>query len=269
MATWGEVVATERLTPTIVRVVLGGVGLEAFEPQPYTDQYVNALFIPEGAPYGVPFDPEAVRQLPPEQRPRGRRYTVRAWDAERRRLTIDFVVHGDLGYAGRWANRAAPGDRLQFTGPSGAYLPAPDADWHLMVGDESALPAIAASAEQVPPGRPVVVVAVIDAPGHEITLDSPGDLRVEWVYRSTDPGDPGDPRLLLAAVEALAFPAGRVDAFVHGEAAEVRAVRRHLFGARGVPKEGTSISPYWRRGQTDESWRQVKSAWLAESEADA
>ena len=75
--------------------------------------------------------------------------TVRAWDDDQRELTIDFVVHGDRGYAGPWAQRAQPGDCLQFRGPSGAYAPDPDAAWHLMAGDESALPAIGASLEGV------------------------------------------------------------------------------------------------------------------------
>src|SRR5690606_36343953 len=108
---------------------------------------------------------------PVEQRPLGRRCTIRAWDPDARRLTIDFVVHGDIGRAGRWAANAKPGDRLQFVGPNGAYSPSPSADWHLMAGDESALPAIAASLERVRPGVPVLVFAVVDAPGHEIALE--------------------------------------------------------------------------------------------------
>ena len=156
MATYGEVIDVERLTPHMVRVVLGGEGLAEFTPTDFTDQYVNALFVPPEAPYSVPFDVDAVRDGAPEHRPRGRRYSVRAWDAAERRLTLDFVVHGDVGYAGRWASQASPGDRLQILGPSGGYAPDPDADWHLMVGDESALPAIAASLERVPAGRTVL-----------------------------------------------------------------------------------------------------------------
>jgi NADPH-dependent ferric siderophore reductase len=78
-----------------------------------TDQYVNALFIPDGAPYSVPFDLDTARAGAPEHRPVGRRYTIRRWDPVDRRVTIDFVVHGDTGFAGRWANHAEVGDRLQ------------------------------------------------------------------------------------------------------------------------------------------------------------
>lgn len=262
----GEVEEVVRLTPSMVRVVLGGEGFASFESTPFTDQYVNALFVPEGAPYAVPFDIEAARAGAPEHRPVGRRYTIRRWDPVARRVTIDFVVHGDVGIAGRWADHATVGDRLQMVGPTGAYTPSETADWHLMVGDESALPAICASLERVRSGVPAVVVVVVDGPDHELALDCPGDAKVRWVHRRSSPGDHG---LLLAAVEAVEFPTGRVDVFVHGEAGEVRAVRRHLFADRGVPKEGASISPYWRRSFTDEAWREVKREWLADVSHDA
>jgi len=167
---YGVVEEVVRLTPSMVRVVLGGEGLDEFEPAPFTDQYVNALFVPDGAPYPVPFDVEAARSS--GHRPVGRRYTIRRWDPATRQVTIDFVVHGDIGFAGRWANHAAVGDRLQMVGPTGGYSPSTTADWHLMVGDESALPAICASLEQVRPGIPTLVVVVVDGPDHELELGS-------------------------------------------------------------------------------------------------
>jgi NADPH-dependent ferric siderophore reductase len=265
MTQYGEVVEVEALTPTMKRIVLGGEGLAGFTPTGFTDEYVNVAFVPPGAPYTVPFDVDAARQGEAAHRPRPRRYTVRAWDAATRRLTIDFVVHGDVGFAGRWANSAVPGDRIQFTGPSGGFAPDPAADWYLLVGDESALPAIARSLGQVPAGRAVVVAVAVDDADHELALTSPGDLTVTWVHRASAPGDE---ELLPRAVEKLAFPDGRPQVFVHGEAGEVRAIRRHLLGDRGLPREGNSISPYWRRNLTDEGWRQVKRDWLAESERD-
>src|SRR3546814_1593393 len=92
-------------------------------------------------------------------------------------------------------------------------------------------------------------------------LTCPGKLELRWVHRSAE-GATAD--ALVEAVQAATFPSGTPDVFVHGEASEVRAVRRHLLGERGVPKEGVSISPYWRRKFTDEAWREVKKEWLAE-----
>jgi NADPH-dependent ferric siderophore reductase len=254
----GRVRDIEWPTPVIARVTLEGEGLDAFAPVPYTDSYVNVAIPPAGAPYAAPFALDELKSLPREQRPFRRRYTVRRWDAAARHLTIEFVVHGDEGPAGSWAARAEAGDALVFTGPAGAYRPDPEADWHLMVGDESALPAIAASLEAVPADAPVLVRLVCDGPEHELALDTPGRLDLAWLHRNGDAG------LLESAIAALEFPDGKVHAFIHGEAGETRAVRRHLLADRGVDPDRLSCSPYWRRGMTDEAWREIKAAWNAE-----
>ncbi len=244
----GRVERTERLTPGMVRIVFGGPGLSGFEPTGFTDEYVKVELPVEGA-----------------QRPASRRYTIRSWDPIRREATIDFMVHGDTGVMGRWADAARPGDVLAMAGPSGGYRPDTDADWYLMAGDESALPAIASSLEAVPPARKVLAVLVVDDAQHELDLHCPGDLDLTWVHRE-DHSDPS--AAFLEAVVNLDFPEGRVSAFVHGEAAETRAIRRHLLAERTVERESLSVSPYWRRGHTDEAWRQVKRDWMADVERD-
>jgi NADPH-dependent ferric siderophore reductase len=264
---YGEVVRTEQLTPHLVRVRLGGGGLADFVPSPDTDAYVNCFFLPEAAAYDAPFDSEAVRKLPREQRPYPRRISVRGWDAEQRELTLDIVSHGAVGYAGRWALHAQPGDRLAFKGPGGGYAPHPDADSFLFVGDESALPAIAASAEAVPAGRPVLVVAEVEDTAGELALSSPGELATQWVHRA---GYDGNPDTLLAdTVAALPRPEGIVSAFVHGEARATREVRRTLLREGIVDLERLSCSPYWCRGYDDEQWRQIKGDWVREVNAEA
>ncbi|WP_121256054.1 siderophore-interacting protein [Nocardioides ferulae] len=262
----GTVLRTQRLTPALVRVVLGGSGLDGFATPTGTDAYVNLAFAPAGAPYGPVFEPAAVReQHPREQWPARRRYTVRRWDEGAGELTLDFVVHGDDGVAGRWAAAAKPGDVLVLEGPSSGYRPDPEADWHLLVGDESALPAIAASLEALPEGAPAVVRLVCDGPEHEVPLPSPGRLDVAWLHRR---GDDADADLLAEALRGLVFPPGRVHVFVHGEADEVRAIRRHLLVDRRVARADMSCSPYWRRTMTDEAWRRVKRDYLAEMDAE-
>ena len=262
----GTVTSTTWLTPALVRVVLGGEGLVGFRLPEGTDAYVNIAVPPAGAPYGPVFDPADVRHLHgAEWAPARRRYTVRSWDADLRLLTIDFVVHGSTGVAGPWAANAAPGDVLVFEGPSAGYRPDPEADWHLMVGDESALPAIAASLEVVPPGQPVVVRVLCDDPDHEVSLTTPGELDLQWLHRTAG-RDSGEQ--LLGAVRALDVPGGRVHAFVHGEADEIRGIRRHLLTDRGLERSAMSCSPYWRRTMTDEAWRRVKADSLPAMEAD-
>jgi NADPH-dependent ferric siderophore reductase len=263
---YGTVVRREQLTPSLVRLVLGGPGLAGWTWDGRTDSYLVLWFPPSGAPYAAPFSVEQVEeQHPRELWPSHRHYSVRSWDEESGELTIDFVVHGDSGLAGPWARNARIGDQVVLTLPHGSYRPDADADWHLMVGDESALPAIAASLEVLPVAARAVAILVCDGPEHELELTCPGELDVRWLHRS---GDPTDAALLVDAVRALDVPEGRVHAFVHGEAGEVRDVRRHLLGERSVPRADLSVSGYWRRTMTDEAWRRVKRDWNAEVEAD-
>jgi len=263
---YARVTATEQLTPSMVRVVLEGGGLDALTMPDATDAYVNVALPPPGAPYDAAFSPAEVRELfPKESWPARRRYTVRSWDQTARRLTLDFVVHGTEGVAGPWAAAVQPGSVLVFEGPSGGYRPDPDADWHLFVGDESALPAIAASLEVLPPSTLAVVRLVCDGPEHELPLHSPGTVDLQWLHRT---GSAGDADLLPAAVRELPFPRGRVHAFVHGEAVEIREIRRHLLVDRGLTRADMSCSPYWRRELTDEAWRQVKHDFVAAMEAE-
>ena len=262
---YAEVHEVQKLSPTLLRVVLAGGTLDAFEGSPATDAYINAQFLPKESPVVVPFDADDLDGLDPSLRPKPRRFTIRQWDAAQRHLAIDFVSHGEDGYAGSWANRAQPGDRLQFSGPGGSYRPSSSVDWHLFVGDESAFGAIGASLEVLPAGAHAVVFAVVDSPDHEIDFPSSAEVTVHWLYRD----DADNPDLVLPnAVASANFPNGSFDVFVHGEAAEVRAIRKHLVAERGVDLNTASISPYWRRKHTDEDWRRVKRSWMAEQSRD-
>ena len=242
---YGEVIETVELSPSMIRVVLGGDGLADFAPEPYTDSYLNPLFVPEGSPLTPPFDPKAARTLDRGQQPRPRRFNV--------------------GYAGSWAQRAAPGDRLQVSQPGGGYRPDPAADWHLLVGDESALPAIAASLEVMPDHAVGRVLVVVDGSDHELELQRPPGVEVEWLHRR-DHEHPD--QALPDAVAALEFLPGTPQLFVHGEAGETRTVRKHLKIDRNLDIDGASISPYWRRTYTDEDWRKVKRQWIKDQARD-
>ncbi|MEU3457800.1 siderophore-interacting protein [Micromonospora sp. NPDC006766] len=262
--TAATVVRTERPTPHLIRLVLGGEELAGLPVGAYTDHYVKLLFPPAGVAYPHPIDLATIkREFPAEQWPRLRAYTVRAWDAAAGELTIDVVHHGDVGLAGPWAAALRPGDRVLFTGPGGAYAPDPTADWHLLAGDESALPAIAAACERLPVGARAKVFVEVEGPADELPLTSPGTVELTWLHRAGRPVG----EALIAAVRALDFPPGRVHAFVHGEAAAVKELRQLLRVERGVPPEALSISGYWRRGLDDEAWRSTKRAWNAQIEA--
>lgn len=256
--TRGEVQRVERLTPHMIRVVLGGQGLAGFEAGEFTDHYVKLLFAPHGVTYPTPFDLERIqRELPRDRWPTTRTYTVRAWDPEALELTLDVVHHGDSGLAGAWAAAVRPGEEIHFFGPGGGYAPDPEADWHLFVGDESALPAVAASLERLPAASSAHVFLEVAGPGEEQRLDCAGDAKVVWFHR----GDAPVGESLVTAVRELDFPEGVMHAFVHGEATFVKALRRHLRAERGVPLSQLSISGYWRAGRDDEAWRSSKKEW--------
>ncbi|MEU0549930.1 siderophore-interacting protein [Micromonospora sp. NPDC005979] len=253
-----RVLRTERPTPHLIRLVLGGDELDGLPVGEFTDHYIKLVFPQSGVAYPEPLDLAAIRRdMPREQWPRLRAYTVRRWDPRAGELTVDVVHHGDEGLAGPWAAALRPGDPVHFVGPGGAYAPDPDADWHLLVGDESALPAIAAALERLPLGAPAHVFVEIADPVDEQKLLSPGAVTLTWLHR----GDRPVGEALVDAVRSLEFPAGQVHAFVHGEAAFVRDLRRLLRGERGVPLDRLSISGYWRRGMDDEGWRSSKQEW--------
>ncbi|MFI7699944.1 siderophore-interacting protein [Nonomuraea sp. NPDC049480] len=261
----GVVLRTERLSPHMIRIVVGGDGLADFATSGLTDHYVKIVFPYEGVEYPEPFSVKACREtMPRELWPRLRTYTVRAWDPDSRELTLDFVVHGDEGLAGPWAEGARPGDVVLMLGPGGGYAPDPEADWHLLVGDESALPAIAASLETLPDGALAHVLVEVDGPEDELKLGTAADARISWLYRNGRPVG----ELLVHAVRGLEFPEGNVHAFVHGEAGFVKQLRRHLRIDRGIGMDRLSISGYWRAGVDDEGWRAVKRDWNSEVEAE-
>ena len=250
----GVVTRVEQLTPHMVRVVVGGEGLAGLGAGDYTDHYVKVLFPPAGVSYPEPFDVAAIREsMPREAWPVVRTYTIRRWLPEEQEMWIDFVVHGDAGIAGPWAARAKPGDPFRFMGPGGGYAPDPAADWHLLAGDESALPAIAASLEALPAGASAHAVILVENEAEEQQIVTKADAQITWLHRSA-----GDD--LVSAVRALPWRDGVVQAFVHGEAGFVRELRRYLLDERGMPRELLSISGYWRLGKNDEAWREEKAA---------
>lgn len=264
MTTYLTVTATEWVTPDVRRIHFHSDDLSAFAGSGFTDRYVKLVFFKPGVTYPEPLDMRALRGvIPPEDMPDVRTYTALFPDVNAGTLAIDFVVHGDEGIAGPWARRAQPGDMLPANGPGGAYRPSPDADWHLLVGDESALPAIVAAIEALDAAATARVVLLVEEPGREPDLSLPTGGTVQFVYRNGGSAD----GLLVDAVSTLDWPEGRVHAFVHGEAQEtMHALRPLLFTERGLGRDQVSISGYWRQGRTEEGFRAWKSE-LSQAEA--
>jgi NADPH-dependent ferric siderophore reductase len=171
-----------------------------------------------------------------------RRYTIRHLRAEAGAVDLDVLLHG-AGPGSAWASAATPGDLLEFQGPRGKLELVP-ADWHLLVGDESALPAIAAICEALPANEPAIAVVEVEASGDELPLD--GDTH--WVHRGAAPA--GLPDLLAGALRGQPLPDGAGHAYLMGETRAMVALRAML-EERGIAHESIFVKGYWNLGRPD------------------
>jgi NADPH-dependent ferric siderophore reductase len=217
-----EVRSVRRLTPGMLRIRVGGPDLAGFADE-YRPGGHMKLFVPAG-------DGETAM----------RTYTPRNVDADRQELDVDFVLHGE-GPAARWAAGARPGDRVALAGPKGGFAVAETADWLLVAGDASALPAIGDVVSAIPPGVPATVVVEVADADEQQPLVAPAGVEVRWLSRS-------DGEDLVSALRALPLPAGTGQVWLGCEASDMRAIRRHLLDG-GLSRDLLTTRGYWRRGE--------------------
>ena len=107
-----------------------------------------------------------------------RSYTVLELDLAAGTFAIDFALHGS-GFAMRWAGGARPGDRIEVQGPGSGYAPDHDADWHLLVGDDAALPAIRQALAALPPDARGYAVVEVGTAAEQLPLIAPAGVDVQ------------------------------------------------------------------------------------------
>lgn len=279
------------LSPSLTRLVFTGpdvVEMTTLAP----DQRVKLLFpAPDGSPPSLNNDlhwKAAHSALPPAQRPPMRTYTIRALRREALEVDIDFVLHGVNGPASAWATHAQVGDRLQIVAPNLAYDGDPGGyEWKppqgvrnvLLVGDETALPAIAGILEQLADTQPELAVqAFIEVPLEADCLNlRHGDATaLHWLPRellscahgqamqhavrelASLPLGHAAPRAKLEDVdidtrilwEQASSDSSEFHAWVAGESATVMEIRRYLIKERGLQRECLTLMGYWRAGRT-------------------
>lgn len=207
-----EVLRRERLSDHLVRLVLGGPGLAGFESTGIPDEWVG-LVVPSQF--------------------QSRYYTVRSWTGSE--LTLDVVVH-DVGLVTEWAARDVVGDTVTITEPKGSFLMAPSASWLLLVGDLTAMPAMARIASEV--DVPTRIWAEVP---DDMGAYFPEGTDVTWLE------PPGDGQSRLAeAVESIDWPDGDGYFWMAGESAQMRAIRKHLMRDRKLPSTAYDVMGYWR-----------------------
>jgi NADPH-dependent ferric siderophore reductase len=219
-----RVLRRERLADHLVRLELGGAGLDGWESTGIPDEWVGLV---------VPGQFQS------------RYYTVRSWDGSS--LVLDVVVH-DVGLVTEWATRAdgVVGETVTVSEPKGSFAMPDGAAWLLLVGDLTALPAMARISETVAGAVPTRVWAEVPDDPDELASYLPaasGGVDVTW---SPAPG-PGR-SALAPVVEAIDWPAGEGYFWMAGESAQMRAIRKHLMRERRLPSSAYDVMGYWRGG---------------------
>jgi NADPH-dependent ferric siderophore reductase len=232
----------DRPTPGCVRVTFGGEELAGYEmrgpashikvllPREGEDRLVLPRWGPDGPILGEG-----------ESMPPSRTYTPRAWDAANRELTVEFMLHGE-GLATRWAREAKAGDAVAVTLPGGPYNLDPSADWYLLAGDESALPAIETIIEEIPAGKPVHVFVEVASAAEERPLSASS---VSWLHREAG-AETG--AALERALRDFPATAGNGRVWVGCEAEIMRSIRKHLLFERGLDRAQIHTHGYWKKG---------------------
>ena len=248
---------TEQLTPHLVRVVAEGEAVAGIPESPHTDRYAKMLFAPAGSTLRPPYDLAVLRaELDPAELPTQRTYTVRRVDPVGGEVWIDFVVHGDTGVAGPWAAAAQPGDDVVISGIGSGYAPDPTASQHLLAGDESAIPAIAAALESMPADTRGVALIEVDGRADHLDLAAPSGFGIEWLHRGG--AEPGTSTVLADALRSLPAAAPGTQAFVHGERGAMKALRPLLLDTWGIPRASPSLSAYWAYGRAEDAFQAEK-----------
>jgi NADPH-dependent ferric siderophore reductase len=220
-----EVVESDQISPSMQRIVLTAPELADFRYEPGQD--VMLLVAADGA------------------RPIRRRYTIRSLDRPALALTLNIVRHTD-GPGERWVSGARPGDSIEGIGPRGKITTSPAAEWHLFMGDESAMPAIIAMTESLPGDADATLVIEIPDPGDEQELLAPARTRLSWLHRLS--GAAGDLALLSAEAAEIELLPGNGHAYLFGEASVVLRLRE-ILAARGLRQDQISPKAYWGRGR--------------------
>lgn len=240
-----EVKRTTDLSPSMRRITLTGEDLAGFLSASFDDHV--KLMVPETVDEkpNIPTVGAAGLVFAEDKpRPDMRDYTPRRYDPASNELDIDFVL-GHPGPATRWASQAEPGHFLGIAGPRGSIVIPTIFDWHLLVGDETAIPAIARRLEELPGTTKAIVVIKTQEESARIALHSQCDLELHWVVQSEGHGAGTD--MLESTLHGMTLPDGEGYVWAAGEYSDIKAVRRYLVEERGIDKSRIRAASYWRK----------------------
>jgi len=236
-----QVLRVVDITPRMRRVTLGGPELAGFVSLG-SDDHIKLLF-PQNAQEQAALESPSFSIKGDGPQPAMRDYTPRRYDLDIGELDIDFVLHGD-GPASTWAEQVQVGQHLYIGGPRGSMIVPDIFDSYLLIGDETAIPAIARRLEELPAGRKVLAVIEIADAAEQQVLSSAAKVEVIWVLRGQDD--------LLDVVRNLTLPSGTLYSFVATETKLSRQVRRVLLDTHKVDEQYLKAVGYWRAEGSEE-----------------
>ncbi|MBB2200516.1 siderophore-interacting protein [Gluconacetobacter tumulisoli] len=240
-----QVARVEQLSPRMRRIVFTGPTLEGFTSAA-ADDHVKLFFPPPGTDRPILPDPGAgpgaAGDGPP---PVSRDYTPRRFDPATGELSVEFVLHGD-GPATTWAAQARPGQWLGVGGPRGSVLIPDDYAAYLLIGDETALPAIARRLEELPPGTRVTALIEVADSHEERRLPTAADATIVWLHRNGTPA--GQSPVLDEALRRLPLPTRDIHVWIGAEIETARRLRAHLMADEALDRRQIRAAGYWRRG---------------------
>lgn len=245
------------VTPGMRRVTLGGEQLRAFHRDGLDlpalrsegfDDHVKFFFADGDAPPVLPGQNVSSLDWPADARPVAKDYTPVRYDPEAGEIDFDFVRH-EGGVASSWAQAVQPGEVTWIAGPKMSHGHPEGVDWLLVIGDETALPAIGRWLAEMPAGTRAKVFIEVGEESHRQDLPTEADATITWLSRDGAPAGTTD--LLERAVRSMEWLPGEAYVWAAGEAVSLKGIRRHLSAERGVPRERTHITGYWRRTEPD------------------
>ncbi|MGB3070886.1 MAG: siderophore-interacting protein [Ottowia sp.] len=230
-----QLLARETISPGFLRLTLGGPELSGFVSAGFDDHV--KLILPQ-AGLEKPNLPVMVEGRPhiEGERPTMRDYTPLRYDVARNTLLMDFAIHG-AGPADEWAQSAPIGQWLGLAGPRGSLLIPRDLQWHWLLGDETAMPAIERRLAELPAGsRAVVRVQTAHAADRRAWV-SAADLDLQWVDS------------LGEAVQPLEIPQGEGFIWAAGENRSMAELRTWILAKPGANPKRMRIASYWKQGE--------------------
>lgn len=255
-----QVVRVEQLAPSLLRIILGGEALADY-PADAAGAHIKVLIPRPGQEKPLlPILGEGRPKwdVPQEERPSLRTYTIRSVDTAKQELALEFVVHDHGGPAATWARNAEPGAWIGISAPGSQFAFPANCDWHLFAGDATALPGIAARLERLPENASgVALIEVADA-GEIIELSHPVGIHLQW-YSLAEVAAGRSP--VADAVLALNIPATAA-IYAAGEAASMSTIRNHVRQTLGIPRDQVYVIPYWKQGANEEIYHNQRHEFM-------